>query len=111
MYQRSELYARYQFKYFNQPCSLLSLADILSHEMASVAFSDFLELEQAGGILEFLYAVSAFQQSFTDSAEIQRRSDAMQIYLRFISMQATQKVGFGDLLRHTVESSMKCLKK
>jgi len=103
-YQRSELYARYQFKYFNQPYRSLSLADILSHDMSSIAFSDFLELEQASGILEFLYSVSAFQESFPESTEDQRQKDSMSIYLKFISMQADQKVGFGDAIRHEIET-------
>ena len=72
--------------------------------MASVAFSDFLELEQSGGILEFLYNVSAFQESFPESTEDQRQKDAMSIYMKFISMQADQKVGFGDAIRHDIES-------
>ena len=43
--------------------TLVSLSDILAHDSASVAFLDFLELEQASAIIEFLSAVTAYQNS------------------------------------------------
>lgn len=116
IYKKSDHYSKYQFKFFNQKISQISLADIFAHESASMAFSEFLELEQAGSILEFLYSISAFQASFNilskenlPDSKMRLKEDAMNIYSKFISPTSPSKIGFGEKVRKEIESNI-CVK-
>ena len=78
------------------------------HETASVAFSEFLDLEQAGNILEFLYSVSAYQETFeVDDYTTQRNvSNDSNDMSHDTSCQST-KIKFKEPKGHTSKISTK----
>nr|XP_032641738.1 A-kinase anchor protein 10, mitochondrial [Chelonoidis abingdonii] len=89
---------------------LMPLADILFCESALFYFSEYMEKEDAVNILQFWLAADNFQSQLAakkgqyDGQEAQ--NDAMILYDRYFSLQATHPLGFDDFVRLEIESNI-----
>ncbi|KAK0082795.1 hypothetical protein PV325_009834 [Microctonus aethiopoides] len=87
----------------------VKLADILYNETAFFYFMEFMELENKRELLDFWMSAINYRQNLlekkcTDPMEAQ--SDALIIYDKFFSLQATMPLGFTDKIRFEVEQNI-----
>ncbi|XP_070204322.1 A-kinase anchor protein 10, mitochondrial-like isoform X2 [Littorina saxatilis] len=86
------------------------LADVLYNEHALCYFMEFMEQENAQHLMQLWMAVDNFWQQLIQQEGgydgMQAQSDAMVLYDRFFSLQATTPLGFGDKIRFEVESNI-----
>lgn len=86
------------------------LADILFSESALFYFSEYMEKEEAMNVLQFWLAADNFQNQLAakkgqyDGQEAQ--NDAMILYDKYFSLQATNPLGFDDSVRMEIESNI-----
>lgn len=86
------------------------LADILHNDTAIFYFMEFMEQEDAINLFQFWMAAENFQQHLSLSHGcydgLQAQEDAMVLYDKYFSLQATQPLGFDDKIRLEVESNI-----
>ncbi|XP_038059188.1 A-kinase anchor protein 10, mitochondrial-like [Patiria miniata] len=105
---RSEFHCKYQIDVLTTGKAYL--ADILYNDTATFYFMEYLEQEGAVHLLQFWLAAENFQkhllseQGQYDSGEAQ--SDAMVLYDKYFSLQATCPIGFDDSMRLEVETNI-----
>ncbi|XP_075876328.1 A-kinase anchor protein 10, mitochondrial [Nelusetta ayraudi] len=105
---RSHHYCKYQIEVLTS--GSVFLADILFCESALFYFSEFMEKEEAMNVLQFWLAADNFQNQLAakkgqyDGQEAQ--NDAMILYDKYFSLQATNPLGFGDSVRMEIESNI-----
>ncbi|KAL8199045.1 UNVERIFIED_CONTAM: A-kinase anchor protein 10, mitochondrial [Gekko kuhli] len=105
---RSHHFCKYQIEVLTS--GTVYLADILFCESALFYFSEYMEKEDAVNILQFWLAADNFQSQLAakkgqyDGQEAQ--NDAMILYDRYFSLQATHPLGFDDSVRLEIESNI-----
>lgn len=105
---RSHYFCKYQIEVLTS--GSVYLADILFSESALFYFSEFMEKEDAMNVLQFWMAGENFQDQLAakkgqyDGQEAQ--NDAMILYDKYFSLQATNPLGFGDTVRMEIESNI-----
>ncbi|XP_078536048.1 A-kinase anchor protein 10, mitochondrial isoform X3 [Lissotriton helveticus] len=105
---RSHHFCKYQIEVLTS--GTVYLADILFCESALFYFSEYMEKEDAVNILQFWLAADNFQSQLAvkkgqyDGQEAQ--NDAMVLYDRYFSLQATHPLGFDDNVRLEIESNI-----
>ncbi|KAJ7308810.1 hypothetical protein JRQ81_008077 [Phrynocephalus forsythii] len=105
---RSHHFCKYQIEVLTS--GTVYLADILFCESALFYFSEYMEKEDAVNILQFWLAADNFQSQLAakegqyDGQEAQ--NDAMILYDRYFSLQATHPLGFDDAVRLEIESNI-----
>ncbi|XP_046695563.1 A-kinase anchor protein 10, mitochondrial isoform X1 [Silurus meridionalis] len=105
---RSHYFCKYQIEVLTS--GSVFLADILFCESALFYFSEYMEKEEAVNILQFWLAADNFQVQLAakkgqyDGQEAQ--NDAMILYDKYFSLQATNPLGFGDSVRMEIESNI-----
>ncbi|XP_061660060.1 A-kinase anchor protein 10, mitochondrial isoform X1 [Syngnathoides biaculeatus] len=105
---RSHHFCKYQIEVLTS--GSVFLADILFCESALFYFSEYMEKEEAMNVLQFWLAADNFQNQLAakkgqyDGQEAQ--SDAMILYDKYFSLQATNPLGFGDSVRMEIESNI-----
>ncbi|XP_024921602.1 A-kinase anchor protein 10, mitochondrial [Cynoglossus semilaevis] len=105
---RSHHFCKYQIEVLTS--GSVFLADILFSESALFYFSEYMEKEEAMNILQFWLAADNFQNQLAskrgqyDGQEAQ--NDAMILYDKYFSLQATNPLGFGDSVRMMIESNI-----
>lgn len=105
---RSHHFCKYQIEVLTS--GTVYLADILFCESALFYFSEFMEKEDAVNILQFWLAADNFQSQLAakkgqyDGQEAQ--NDAMILYDKYFSLQATHPLGFDDSVRLEIESNI-----
>uniref|UniRef100_A0AAR2LRQ5 RGS domain-containing protein n=1 Tax=Pygocentrus nattereri TaxID=42514 RepID=A0AAR2LRQ5_PYGNA len=105
---RSHYFCKYQIEVLTS--GSVFLADILFCESALFYFSEYMEKEDAVNILQFWLAADNFQVQLAakkgqyDGQEAQ--NDAMILYDKYFSLQATNPLGFGDSVRMEIESNI-----
>ncbi|KAM9846495.1 A-kinase anchor protein 10, mitochondrial isoform 3-T3 [Aulostomus maculatus] len=105
---RSHHYCKYQIEVLTS--GSVFLADILFCESALFYFSEYMEKEEAMNVLQFWLAADNFQNQLAakkgqyDGQEAQ--NDAMILYDKYFSLQATNPLGFGDSVRMEIESNI-----
>ncbi|XP_067671793.1 A-kinase anchor protein 10, mitochondrial-like [Haliotis asinina] len=86
------------------------LADVLYNELALSYFMEFLDTEDACHLLQFWLAADNFQQHLASQGTkyngLQAQDDAMVLYDKYFSLQATQPLGFDDKIRFMVEGNI-----
>ncbi|XP_054011423.1 A-kinase anchor protein 10, mitochondrial isoform X1 [Hylaeus anthracinus] len=88
----------------------VQLTDILYNETAFFYFMEFLELENKRELLDFWMSAVNYKQNLlekedaTDPEEAQ--TDALIIYDKYFSLQATMPLGFSDKIRFQVEQNI-----
>ncbi|XP_031599431.1 A-kinase anchor protein 10, mitochondrial [Oreochromis aureus] len=105
---RSHHFCKYQIEVLTS--GSVFLADILFCESALFYFSEYMEKEEAMNVLQFWLAADNFQNQLAakkgqyDGQEAQ--NDAMILYDKYFSLQATNPLGFGDSVRMEIESNI-----
>ncbi|XP_061904160.1 A-kinase anchor protein 10, mitochondrial isoform X1 [Entelurus aequoreus] len=105
---RSHNFCKYQIEVLTS--GSVFLADILFCESALFYFSEYMEKEEAMNVLQFWLAADNFQNQLAakkgqyDGQEAQ--NDAMILYDKYFSLQATNPLGFGDSVRMEIESNI-----
>ncbi|XP_051538401.1 A-kinase anchor protein 10, mitochondrial-like isoform X1 [Myxocyprinus asiaticus] len=105
---RSHYFCKYQIEVLTS--GSVFLADILFCESALFYFSEYMEKEDAMNVLQFWLAAENFQDQLAakkgqyDGQEAQ--NDAMILYDKYFSLQATNPLGFGDTVRMEIESNI-----
>ncbi|XP_065347905.1 A-kinase anchor protein 10, mitochondrial isoform X2 [Cloeon dipterum] len=85
--------------------SQVRLVDLLLNESALFYFTEFMEQEGHQALVEFWLAATNFRKHLSDEpAEAQ--ADAIVLYDKYFSLQATTPLGFGDSLRLQVEENI-----
>lgn len=105
---RSHHFCKYQIEVLTS--GSVFLADILFCESALFYFSEYMEKEEAMNVLQFWLAADNFQNQLAakkgqyDGQEAQ--NDAMILYDKYFSLQATNPLGFDDSVRMEIESNI-----
>ncbi|KAM6970499.1 A-kinase anchor protein 10, mitochondrial isoform 2-T2 [Aplochiton taeniatus] len=105
---RSHHFCKYQIEVLTS--GSVFLADILFCESALFYFSEYMEKEEAVNVLQFWLAADNFQDQLAakkgqyDGQEAQ--NDAMILYDKYFSLQATNPLGFDDSVRMEIESNI-----
>lgn len=89
--------------------SSLNLNDILFNETILFYFTEYLEQESCRVLLEFLMAIIHFRDNITSDSIVnseQTQADAIVIYEKYFSLQATNPIGFPTDIRLQIESEI-----
>lgn len=87
----------------------VSLADILYNDSALFYFMEFMEQEQSRHLVDFLLMADNFRNHLLAEGSYnptQAQDDAMVIYDKYFSLQATSPLGFSDAVRLEVEQNI-----
>ncbi|CAB1420884.1 unnamed protein product [Pleuronectes platessa] len=105
---RSHHFCKYQIEVLTS--GSVFLADILFCESALFYFSEYMEKEEAMNVLQFWLAADNFQNQLADKKGQydgqEAQNDAMILYDKYFSLQATNPLGFGDSVRMEIESNI-----
>ncbi|CAH2219666.1 A-kinase anchor 10, mitochondrial isoform X1 [Pelobates cultripes] len=105
---RNHHFCKYQIEVLTS--GTVYLSDILFCESALFYFSEYMEKEDAVNILQFWLVADNFQSQLAakngqyDGQEAQ--NDAMILYDKYFSLQATHPLGFDDSVRLEIESNI-----
>ncbi|KAL8574249.1 hypothetical protein ACOMHN_065792 [Nucella lapillus] len=106
----SEFHCKHQVNVLTQTGGQVYLPDILYNEHALCYFMEFMEQEGAQHLMQFWMAADNFQQQLIYQGDhydgLQAQNDAMILYDRFFSLQATTPLGFEDKIRFEVEGNI-----
>ncbi|CAH2990649.1 unnamed protein product [Chilo suppressalis] len=87
----------------------LNLKDILYNDTLLFYFTEFIEQESCRHLLEFLMAVMHFRNNLTNGnpcTSNQAQADAIILYDKYFSLQATSPIGFPQYIRLKIESDI-----
>lgn len=106
-FQKSPLYIKAQLDVLTN--GSLTLNDILYNDSILFFFTEYLEQESCSLLLEFLIAIMYFRDNVTgDQAPgaDQAQTDAIVLYQKYFSLQATSPIGFSTEVRLKVEEDI-----
>ncbi|KAK3083739.1 hypothetical protein FSP39_002360 [Pinctada imbricata] len=90
--------------------SIVCLNDILYNEGSIFYFMEYMEQEGGSNLLQFLLAVDNFHKHLISLGEgydgTEAQTDAMVIYDKYFSLQASHPLGFDDKIRFDVECNI-----
>ncbi|XP_076762130.1 A-kinase anchoring protein pkaap [Xylocopa sonorina] len=105
---RSEFHCKHQIDVLTS--GNVQLADVLYNDTAFFYFMEFMELENKRELLDFWMSAMSYKQNLlekeagADPEEAQ--TDALIIYDKYFSLQATMPLGFSDKIRFQVEQNI-----
>nr|XP_026495288.1 A-kinase anchor protein 10, mitochondrial [Vanessa tameamea] len=106
-FQNSPFYIKSQIDILTSGC--ITLQDILYNEAILFYFTEFLEQESCSNLLEFLISIMHFRDNLVNSNQLNlepAQSDAIVLYDKYFSLQATNPIGFSTDIRLKVESDI-----
>nr|CAD7572781.1 unnamed protein product [Timema californicum] len=105
---RSEFHCKHQIDVLTS--SKVTLFDILYNDTALFYFMEFIEQEGHHSLLEFWLAAVNFRQQLLNKVDnydpMEAQNDAMILYDKFFSLQATSPLGFNDRVRIEMEHNI-----
>ncbi|KAK2583522.1 hypothetical protein KPH14_009478 [Odynerus spinipes] len=105
---RSEFHCKHQIDVLTS--GNVQLGDILYNETAFFYFMEFMELENKRELLDFWMAAVNYKQNLLEKKDLanpeEAQSDALIIYDKYFSLQATMPLGFNDKIRFEVEQNI-----
>ncbi|XP_011308888.1 A-kinase anchor protein 10, mitochondrial [Fopius arisanus] len=104
---RSEFHCKHQIDVLTS--GDVKLADILFNETAFFYFMEFMELENKRELLDFWMSAVSYKQNLMEKGcddPLEAQSDALIIYEKYFSLQATMPLGFTDKIRFQVEQNI-----
>ncbi|XP_022114338.2 A-kinase anchor protein 10, mitochondrial [Pieris rapae] len=86
----------------------INLRDIIYNENILFYFTEYLEQESRSMLLEFLMAVTHFRDNLINgnTNPDQAQADAIVLYEKYFSLQATSPIGFSTDIRLKIESNI-----
>ncbi|XP_066995812.2 A-kinase anchor protein 10, mitochondrial [Anabrus simplex] len=109
-FRQSEFYCKHQIDILTS--GNVALSDILYNESALFYFMEYMEQEgnQSLSLLEFWISAENFQQHLMDKKgtydPLVAQNDAIVIYDKYFSLQATNPLGFNDMIRFEIEHNI-----
>lgn len=106
-FQKNPLYVKAQIDLLTN-CSL-TLNDILYNESILFFFTEYLEQESCSVLLEFLMAIMHFRDNLNSNmapGPEEAQNDAIILYEKYFSLQATSPIGFPTEVRLEVEGDI-----
>ena len=79
------------------------ISDIVFNETALSHFMEFMETQSKLSLMEFVLSAINFHQSLQLKTS---QADAMVLYEKYFSMQATSPLGFNDSVRLQIENNI-----
>ncbi|XP_043525621.1 A-kinase anchor protein 10, mitochondrial isoform X3 [Frieseomelitta varia] len=105
---RSEFHCKHQIDVLTS--GNVQLADILYNETAFFYFMEFMELENKRELLDFWMSAMSYKQNLLEKKGAanpeEAQADALIIYDKYFSLQATMPLGFSDKIRFQVEQNI-----
>ncbi|KAF4524262.1 hypothetical protein B566_EDAN008810 [Ephemera danica] len=105
---RSDFHCKHQIDVLTS--GNVTLCDILFNETALFHFAEFMEQEGNQSLLEFWLAATNFQQQLLEKVgsydAMEAQNDAIILYDKYFSLQATSPLGFSDKVRFDVEQNI-----
>uniref|UniRef100_T1HRK5 RGS domain-containing protein n=2 Tax=Rhodnius prolixus TaxID=13249 RepID=T1HRK5_RHOPR len=105
---KSDWHCKYQIEVMTS--GTMTLSDVLYYDPSYTAFFEFLEQEDYVNIIEFWSAATNFEKHYIlkkDTADYsQIQNDAILIYDKYLSLQATYPLGISDKVRFEVEEGI-----
>ncbi|RLU15023.1 hypothetical protein DMN91_012910 [Ooceraea biroi] len=105
---RSEFHCKHQIDVLTS--GNVQLMDILYNETAFFYFMEFMELENKRELLDFWMSAMSYKQNLLEKKGAadpeEAQSDAVVIYEKYFSLQATMPLGFSDKIRFHVEQNI-----
>jgi A-kinase anchor protein 10 len=105
---RSDFYCKHQIDVLTS--GNIDLADILYNETALFYFMEYMEQEGNQSLVEFWLAAVNFEQHLRDKKgnydSVEAQNDAIVLYDKYFSLQATCPLGFSDKIRFYVEHNI-----
>ncbi|CAG4910678.1 unnamed protein product [Colias eurytheme] len=105
-FKNNSLYTKTQIDILTSGC--IELKDILYNENILFYFTEYLEQESCSILLEFLIALTHFRDNLINSNtnSEQAQADAIILYDKYFSLQATSPIGFPTEIRLQTESNI-----
>ncbi|KAL0842141.1 hypothetical protein ABMA28_014317 [Loxostege sticticalis] len=106
-FQNSPFYIKAQMDILT--CGSLNLKDILYHDTLLFYFTEYLEQESCRHLLEFLMAIMHFRDNLINGnapTSDQAQADAIVLYDKYFSLQATTPIGFPTYIRMKIENDI-----
>jgi len=101
---KSEFHAKHQVDVLTG--GQVYLTDILYNDTALSHFMEFLESENKRSLIEFWLAANNFHQTVNLEDANNLQVDAMVLYDKYFSMQASSPLGFNDSIRLHIENNI-----
>ncbi|XP_017757608.1 PREDICTED: A-kinase anchor protein 10, mitochondrial [Eufriesea mexicana] len=105
---RSEFHCKHQIDVLTS--GNVQIADILYNETAFFYFMEFMELENKRELLDFWMSAMSYKQNLLEKKDAadpeEAQTDALIIYDKYFSLQATMPLGFSDKIRFQVEQNI-----
>ncbi|XP_012277813.1 A-kinase anchor protein 10, mitochondrial [Orussus abietinus] len=105
---RSDFHCKHQIDVLTS--GNVQLTDILYNETAFFYFIEFMELENKRELLDFWMSAVNYKQNLMEKGEagdpMEAQTDALIIYDKYFSLQATMPLGFSDKIRFEVEQNI-----
>ena len=105
---RSEFHCKHQIDVLTS--GNVQLTDILYNETAFFYFMEFMELENKRKLLDFWMSAINYKQNLLEKKDAadpeEAQTDALIIYDKYFSLQATMPLGFSDKIRFQVEQNI-----
>lgn len=104
----SDCYCKYQIEIMTS--GKMTLSDVLYNDACLNSFIEFLEQERCECVIEFWLAATSFERQYSSKKEpvdtTQIQNDAILIYDKYLSLQATSPLGLNDKVRFAVEEGI-----
>ncbi|CAL7949577.1 unnamed protein product [Xylocopa violacea] len=105
---RSEFHCKHQIDVLTS--GNVQLADVLYNDTAFFYFMEFMELENKRELLDFWMSAMSYKQNLLEKKDVadpeEAQTDALIIYDKYFSLQATMPLGFSDKIRFQVEQNI-----
>lgn len=105
---RSDFHCKHQIDVLTS--GNVQLADILHNETAFFHFIEFMEIEGKRELLDFWMSAVNYKQNLLRKGDstnpMEAQTDALILYDKYFSLQATMPLGFSDKIRFQVEQNI-----
>ncbi|CAB3401430.1 unnamed protein product [Caenorhabditis bovis] len=100
-FKLSVYYKKHELEALTNGCSLI---DILKVQPLLLAFLEFIKSKDDHNMLQFLLGCDSFEANFDSMEDSEALDDAMALYDKYFSMQATNMIDLGPAIRAEIES-------
>ena len=105
LFRKSDIYHKYCAMVLNSPD--LRVEDIILSESAFPHFMEYMDREGAAILLRFWVAVDSFRKQIMSGLDLEEaRKDAMGIYNKYFSLQASDPLGVDEKTRIDIENNI-----
>uniref|UniRef100_A0A8R1I1B3 RGS domain-containing protein n=1 Tax=Caenorhabditis japonica TaxID=281687 RepID=A0A8R1I1B3_CAEJA len=100
-FQQSVYYKKHELEVLSDGCSL---ADVLKVQQLLISFLEFIQEKEDHDMVQFLLGCDSFEANLELMDDSEALGDAMALYDKYFSMQATNMIDLGAAIRAEMES-------